>query len=157
MRVLDYLRGKDVEFEVIPHPETFDAMRMAESLHVSGRAVAKTVLLRADHGYSYVVAVLPANKTVDFSRVSKALGGSQVELATELEIKQHCPDCEIGALPPFGSPYGMKTVVDESLTEDEEIYFEGDTHHEAIRMRFEDFRQLENPLLISFVTENQLQ
>jgi len=157
MKVADFLRDQKIEFDVIPHGDTYDAQRMAQSLHVSGREVAKTVLLRADHGYSYVVAVLPANETVDFERVSKALGGSQIDLATEVEINQHCPECEMGALPPFGSQYDMKTMVDQSLTEDEYIFFEGDTHHEAIRMKFEDFRRIEQPLVSSFVAERQLQ
>ena len=115
-----------------------------------GQEVAKTVLLRANHGYRYVVAVLPATKTIDFQRASQALGGSQLELATELEIAQHCPDCEIGALPPFGSQYGMKTLVEQGLTEDTKIVFEGNTHHEAIRMKFEDFCTVEQPSIASF-------
>ena len=90
----------------------------------------------------YVVAVLPANKAVDFVQASRMMGGSKLQLANEIEISQRHPDCEIGALPPFGSRYGMKTMVDESLTADKEIVFEGNTHHEAIRMAFEDFRQL---------------
>jgi len=157
MKVIEFLQGQNVDFDVIPHRETYDAPRLAQSLHVSGREVAKTVLLRADHGYSCVVAVLPANQSVDFERISKALGGSQIELATELEIKQHCPECELGALPPFGSQYDMKTMVDQSLAEDEYIFFEGDTHHEAIRMKFEDFRRIEQPLVLSFAVERQLQ
>ena len=157
MKIAEFLNKQEVDFELIPHRDTYDAQHLAESLHVSGREVAKTVLLRADHGYTYIVAVLPANKTIDFERVSIALGGSQIELATELEIKQHCPDCEMGALPPFGSQYGMKTMADERLTEDDDIYFEGNTHHEAIRMKFADFRRIEQPMVTPFVTEHQLQ
>ncbi len=157
MKIPEFLRSIEVNFDVISHRDTYDAQHLAESLHVSGREVAKTVLLRADHGYSYIVVVLPANKSVDFERVSQALGGSHIELATELEIKQHCPDCEIGALPPFGSQYGMRTLVDGSLAEDDNIYFEGNTHHEAIRMKFADFRRIEQPLVASLATERQLQ
>ena len=109
---------------------------MAQALHVHGQDVAKTVLLRANGGYRYIVAVLPPTKRIDLELAAGALGGSKLELATELEIAEHCPDCEIGALPPFGSQYGMKTLVDESLCEDGEIVFEGNTHEEAIRMKF---------------------
>jgi Ala-tRNA(Pro) deacylase len=151
MKIIEFLENKNVEFDVIPHRDTYDAQRMAATLHVPGREVAKTVLLRADGGYAYVVAVLPANKAVDFERASQMLGGSHLELATEAEISEHCPDCEIGALPPFGSQYYTKTLVDESLTEDDTIVFEGNTHHEAIRMKFEDFRKIEQPLTGSFV------
>jgi Ala-tRNA(Pro) deacylase len=114
---------------------------------VRGSEVAKTVLLRADRGFQYVVAVLPAPRHVDLDRVATALGRSKLELATEVEIAEHCPDCEMGALPPFGSQYGMPTIVDEALAEDEEIVFEGNTHHESIRMRFADYRRLEQPLI----------
>ena len=151
MKVDKVLTDKGVPHDVIPHRDTYDAQRMAQTLHVSGREVAKTVLLRADGGGAYVVAVLPANRTIDFERARAALGAEQVELANELELAEHCPDCELGALPPFGSHYGMKTIVDQSLAEDEQIVFEGNTHHEAIRMRFADFQQLENPALASFV------
>ena len=150
MRLADFLSEKSVEFDLIPHRATHDAQRLAATLHVSGREVAKTVLLRANGGFKYVVAVLPANKSIDLARLSKMLGGSHVELATEIEISQHCPDCEFGALPPFGSEYDMTTIVEKSLTEDEEIVFEGNTHEEAIRMKFEDFRHIEEPLIGSF-------
>jgi Ala-tRNA(Pro) deacylase len=150
MIVEDYLKEANVEFDVIPHRETHDAQRMAQTLHVSGRDVAKTVLLRADGGYAYVVAVLPANKTIDFERASIALGHSKLDLASEIEMSNRCPDCELGVLPPFGSQYGMKTIVDESLAEEEEIVFEGNTHHEAIRIKFTDFCRLESPQITSF-------
>lgn len=150
MNVADFLTKQGVGFELISHRETHDAQRMAATMHVPGREVAKTVLLRTDGGSTFVVAALPANATVDLERVSQALGGGKVELALEAEISQHCPDCEVGALPPFGSQYGMKTVLDESLTEDEEIVFEGNTHHEAIRMMLDDFRRIEQPQIASF-------
>jgi Ala-tRNA(Pro) deacylase len=94
-----------------------------------------------------VVAVLPATTLLDVDRASQLLGGSRLELASEAELAEHCPDCEFGALPPFGSQYGMRTIVDEHLAQDEEIVFEGNTHHEAIRMKFQDFVELEQPLL----------
>ena len=150
MNVQEYLRTHDVQYDVIPHRSTYDAQRMAQTLHVPGREVAKTVLLRADQGFTYIVAVLPATKNVDLTAAGRALGGSKLELATEVEIQEHCPDCEMGVLPPFGSQYGMKTIVDKSLTEDEEIVFEGNSHHEAIRMKYTDFHHLEEPLVAAF-------
>lgn len=150
MKVEEYLATKNVEFDLIPHHDTYGAQRMAEALHVSGKVVAKTVLLRANHAFKYVVAVLPADKSIDFERASKSLGGSHLELATEEEIAEHCPDCEVGALPPFGSQYDMETIVDESLAGDDEIVFEGNTHHESIRLKFRDFCDIESPLVASF-------
>jgi Ala-tRNA(Pro) deacylase len=150
MNIAKMLEGKNVDFEMIPHRDTYEAQRMAEELHVSGREVAKTVLLRVEGGKDYVVAVLPANMVVDLDRASGVLGGSKTELATEDELAQQCPDCETGALPPFGSRYGMRTIVEESLSEDDSIYFEGNTHHESIRMKFDDFLEIEEPQMKKF-------
>jgi Ala-tRNA(Pro) deacylase len=103
-----------------------------------------------DHGYHYAVAILPATHLIDLDAVSRLLGGARMELATEYEIAQRCPDCETGVLPPFGSMYGLETVLDESLRGAVQIVFEANTHQEAIRMAGEDFMRLENPLVGDF-------
>ena len=148
MNVIEFLNKRNVSFERVPHTATYDSQHLAHALHVPGQEVAKTILLRANGGYRYLVAVLPATKKIDFEKASAALGGSKINLATEIEVSAHCPDCEMGVLPPFGSQYGMMTIVDESLTKDEQIVFEGNTHEEAIRMKFEDFRRIEEPLIV---------
>ncbi|MEX0712430.1 MAG: YbaK/EbsC family protein [Pirellulales bacterium] len=150
MQLKEFLAQRQVGFEVIEHPTTYDAQRLAHSVHTPGSQVAKTVLLHADHDFVEVLAVLPADCKVDMQKVSQALGGAEVELATEAQVAEHCPDCEVGVLPPFGSQYGLNTLVDESLARQKEIVFEGNSHHEAIRMSFEDYRRLENPTIISF-------
>ncbi len=151
MRVRDFLRRQNVAFDVIEHDPTYDASRMAQAVHVAGQEVAKTVLLRViNEGRTYYVAVLPATHVVDFERLAELLTAQQVELATEDEMCEQCPDCEVGALPPFGSQYNMKTIVDQSLAQDEEIVFEGNTHQESICMRFADFEQIERPLIVGF-------
>ena len=151
MNISAFLEEQHCSFAVMPHPTTYTAQEMAHELHVPGREVAKTVLLRAG-GDEFVVAMVPANKRVNLDRASELLGGADVKLASEADITAHCPDCELGALPPFGSRYGMKTIVDEGLADDEEIVFEGNTHDEAIRMRFDEFRRLEEPLVAAFAT-----
>jgi Ala-tRNA(Pro) deacylase len=150
MNITRLLEQSEVEFQMIPHLETRDAQRLAQSLHVSGKEVAKTVLLKADRGFAFVVAMLPADKRVDITRLSQSLGGSHLEVASEHEMVEHCPDCEVGVLPPFGSQYGMQTVVDASLAHHRDIFFEANNHHQAIRMRFADFRKMEEPLIMDF-------
>ena len=152
MNIPAFLEEQHCAFAVMPHPTTYTAQEMAHELHVPGREVAKTVLLRANGDYEFVVAVVPANKQVDLHRASELLGGSDVSLARETDIEEHCPDCERGVLPPFGSRYGMKTIVDQSLANDEAIVFEGNTHDEAIQMRFDAFRRLEEPLIAPIAT-----
>jgi Ala-tRNA(Pro) deacylase len=155
MNLQDYLRQQRVAFHVLSHPDTFDSLRLAEAVHVPGRMVAKTVLLRLDHGFRFAVAVLPATHLVDLDAVSQMVGGAHTELATEIEIGQRCPDCEFGSLPPFGTMYDLETLLDESLLEAEELVFEGNSHHEAIRMTSIDFLRLESPLFGSFARPRQ--
>lgn len=156
MNVPLFLKKAGVPFEVIEHAPAYDAQHAAHELHVPGRMLAKTVLLRADRGFTYLVAVLPAERWVDFRKAAKAIGGGSLELAAEAEIAERCPDCERGALPPFGSQYGMKTLLDRSLLSEPWIVFEGNTHHAAIRMRTDDFRKLEQPLLADFALKPSL-
>jgi Ala-tRNA(Pro) deacylase len=151
MKLVEFLTDHDVPFDELEHQETFSAQRMAHALHLPGREVAKTVLLRADRGYAYFVAVLPATKEIDLRRASIALGGSRLELAKEAEVAEHCPDCETGVLPPFGSQYAMRTLVDRSVLQQEEMVFESNTHDRAIRIKSQDFRRLEEPLVADIV------
>ncbi len=148
MIVRDFLNEQNISFQVIPHRETESAKSLAQTVNAPEQQVAKTVLLRADRGFAFVVALVPADCEVDFEKASRALGGSRIELASEEDLNEHCPECQPGALPPFGSKYKMKTLVDQSLAGQEEILFEGDTHGEAIQMRFDDFKQLEEPLVV---------
>ena len=147
MNVVEELTKEQVDFERVPHRPAYTAQHLAHELHISGRDVAKTVLLRADNGAKYIVAVLPASKQLDLAKAARALGLDEVELATEFDIAKHCPDCELGVLPPFGSRHGMKTIVDSDLATEEFIWFDANTHQEAVRMKFSEFEKLEQPLV----------
>jgi len=153
MKVTEYLSDNAVEFDVIEHLPVYDAGRLAHAVHVSGREVAKTVLLKSTVGDSFLVAVLPSNRAIDFDQLRDDLGGAEYKLASEAEIAEHCPDCELGVLPPFGKDYGMDVIVDQSLTADEHIVFEGNTHQEAIRIAYADFARLAHPLVAEFAVE----
>jgi Ala-tRNA(Pro) deacylase len=153
MNVQAFLTANDVHYDVLEHPPTGDAQHMAHVLHVPGSQVAKAVLLRANHGYRYVTAVIPATRQLDFEVASRSFGHSELRLASETEVSQVCPDCEAGVLLPFGSQYGVKTLVDSSLEKNEEIVFEGNRHVESIRMNFADFCRLESPLILPLTRE----
>jgi Ala-tRNA(Pro) deacylase len=152
MNIPAFLEEQKCSFQRIPHDPTYSAQRLAGELHVPGYEVAKTVLLRANTkgDHQFIVAVLPAIKQIDFKQAAKILAANKVRLATEIEIAEHCPDCDFGVLPPFGSRYGMKTIVDSSLAADNDIWFEGNTYREAIRMKFDDFQRVEHPRVASF-------
>lgn len=148
MRLDEFLTEKHVPFTRLPHCPAYTANRVAQALHVKGKEMAKTVLLRTGHGH--LLAVLPATHRVDLERLREDLREDQVGLAGETEMDLLFPDCERGAMPPFGSLYHIPTVVDESLAMDDEIVFEGQSRHEAIRMRYRDFAAVEHPRLGHF-------
>ena len=123
---------------------------VAQTLDVPGDNVAKTVLLNVDG--EFVLAVLPATHQISASMLKACMPASSVQLATEEELTQVFPDCERGAAPPFGTQYGLVTIVDRSLTDDEHIVFEGNSHTEAIYIRYHDYERLEHPRVESFTT-----
>src|SRR5919109_3076283 len=135
-QIKDFLEREAVTYEVLPHRQAYTAQGMAASLHVSGREVAKPVILKARNG-RVVMAVVPGPRRVDVRAVEE-LFGSPLELASEDEMARLFPDCELGAEPPLGNLYGMPVYADESLLKDREIVFNAGTHTEAIRMRRED-------------------
>lgn len=148
MNLQDFLSQKHVPFHSLEHSPTYDAQHLAQAVHTSGENVAKSVLLRVDG--KYVLAVLQATHQIDLPKVERALGAKKAELATELEIYDQFPDCEIGAIPPFGSQYGLATLVDAPLACDEEIVISGNSVAEAVRMRYSDFATLEKPRVAAF-------
>lgn len=145
MNVLQFIGQSGRTYEVLPHQATFTAQRTAQAVHVPGDIMAKTVVLRSDD--QHVLAVVPATHRVDPEKVRTMLGSLVVELADESEFARLFPDCELGALPPFGSQYGMKTLVDDDLAHDEWIVIESNRIEEAIRLRYDDYQALERPLV----------
>jgi Ala-tRNA(Pro) deacylase len=145
MSIIDYLRDHRVWFETLLHRPASSATKLAQSVHVPGRAVAKGVLVRAGEGY--VLAVLPATLRIDLVRLGEALRVSpeELRLATEDELLAVFGDCEAGVSPPFGRLYGLTTVVDTSLAGVSEIVFAGNSRHLGLRMRYRDYEALESP------------
>jgi Ala-tRNA(Pro) deacylase len=143
MRLDDLLVSRHISFQRLPHRRTYTANRMAQALHVKGREVAKTVLLRTGQGH--LLVVLPATHHIDLEQLREDLGDSQVALASEDEMQRLFPDCEPGAVPPFGSLYRVPTLMDDSLAQDENIVFEGPDHEQAIRMSLQDYEAIEHP------------
>ena len=120
-------------------------------MQISGREMAKTVVLRAgEHGRKTILAVLPGPKHVNLDKLAAALE-EPVRLATELEFSELFPDCELGAMPPFGLLYDLPVYVDESLARDKEVVFNAGTHRDAVRMAYEDFVRLAKPKICAFV------
>ena len=143
MNVRQYLDQSQKHYDVLTHLETHSAMGMAQAIHIPGDEVAKPVILKADG--NYVMAVIPATCRLDLNKAREAFHVHALELVPENGLRPPLPRLRRGARPPFGSQYGMPTVVDEALTRDEQIVFEGNSHREAYRMTFEEFDELERP------------
>lgn len=147
MRIPEFLAEQQVAFESLLHPPAFTAQKRAKYLHVPGSRVAKSVLLAGPHGP--FLAVLPATRLVDTEALARELAGP-VRLATAGEVAEVFRDCEWGAVPPFGSLYGLPTVLDEELRPEELILFEGHFHMQAVRLLCRDFERLERPRRLNF-------
>ncbi|HMD98717.1 MAG TPA: YbaK/EbsC family protein [Terriglobia bacterium] len=142
-RILDYLDSQGVNYECVPHPQAFAAQEVAQTLHVSGKRFAKPIVLDGDG--RLLMAVLPASHRLDLHRLKVELDVQQLEMVAENELAKFCPDCEIGAFPPFGNLYGMDVWVDRALSQSEEIMFNAGSHTEAIRMKYADYARLVMP------------
>ena len=147
-KLKDFLDRSSVKYVSITHSKAYTAQEIAAMAHVPGKALAKTVLVWVDDTMS--MAVLPASYRVDKEQLREALRVDFVDLANEWEFRDRFPDCELGAMPPFGNLYGLDVYVAETLAEDEEIAFNAGTHTELIRMMYGDFERLVKPKVVRF-------
>jgi len=142
-RLREHLDARNVKYVVISHSQAFTAQEIAASLHVPGREMAKTVVVKSPQGLA--LCVVRAMDRLDLELVASRLGTTHARLATEQEFQHSFPDCEMGAMPPFGNLYDVPTLVDEALTHDREIVFNAGTHVDAIRMSYADFADMAKP------------
>jgi Ala-tRNA(Pro) deacylase len=143
-----YLDGNRVRYITIQHSVAFTSQEVAAKMHIHGWELAKTTILKADG--TLVMAVLPAPCKVDLERMRREMGAKSVTVAAEEEFRARFPECELGAMSPFGNLYDIPVYVDEQLAEDPSIVFNAGTHTEAIRMDFKDFERLVKPKILSF-------
>ncbi|TWT45507.1 YbaK / prolyl-tRNA synthetases associated domain protein [Phycisphaerae bacterium RAS1] len=143
MKLEALLRDRGIRFDKHTHPAAFTAQRLAQVEHVSGYVVAKPVVVKGAAGYA--MCVLPAARRLDLQEVTKVLHDPTVRLATEQEMTQLFPECELGAEPPVGSLFGMKTIADRQLEEDEYLEMQAGTHYESVRFRRDDWERLCQP------------
>ena len=149
-RLHNFLDQQHSNDSTLQHDRTVTAHETASAAHVSRQLFAKTVMLKVDGGLAMMV--MPAAYRVDLTRLSRALGGRMTELAEETEFKDAFPDCETGAMPPFGNLYDVDVYVTASLTREKEIAFNAGTHIEAVKMSYADSDRLVRPKIIDLVT-----
>jgi Ala-tRNA(Pro) deacylase len=149
-KLKEFLHEHGVEYVSILHSRALTAPEIAASAHVDRRDFAKTVIVKIDGEMAMVV--LPADRKIVLSDLRDMLMSDQVELATEHEFASRFPDCELGAMPPFGNLYGLPVYIAQSFTDELEIAFNAGTHHEVIKMDFDDYVDLVQPTVMDFVT-----
>jgi len=142
-KIKEYLDNNKVHYTSIEHPERYTAQGTAQVTHIKGKEMAKTVIVDAD-GRFYMV-VLPAHFHVDLDGLKETLGATKVDLADEEKFTRRFPECEVGAMPPFGNLYGMDVYVQKELADDDEIAFNAGTHKEVIKIAYKDFENLVHP------------
>jgi Ala-tRNA(Pro) deacylase len=152
-RLEAYLREHGVRYEVTPHAEAYTAQEVAATEHVPGRQFAKVVIAEADG--QHVMLVLPASARVDLVRLRAALGAKVARLAREEEFAARFPDCEAGAMPPFGNLYDIPVYMDPSLADQPRLVFNACSHRETVAISGEDYRRLASPTMIEFAVPHK--
>ncbi len=147
-KLKEFLDSNNVEYITISHSKAYTAQKTAATTHIPGKEMAKTVIIKFDG--KMAMTVLPASYRIDFEQLKMASGASIVEMSSENEFRDIFPDCELGAMPPFGNLYGMDVYVAKSLAEDEEIAFNACSHTEIVKMKYKDFDRLAKPKILKF-------
>ena len=150
-RLREFLDEHKVKYVVISHSVAYTAQGIAALVHISGKELAKSVIVKMDG--QFTMAVVPASRNVDLMSLKKAGRANTVELASEMEFKGKFPDCETGAMPPFGNLYDMAVFADERLARDKEIAFNAGSHRELVRLAWSDFEELVKPKMVNIATE----
>jgi Ala-tRNA(Pro) deacylase len=146
--MIDYLKKNSVRYEVIEHAPAFTAHEAAVASHVPDKDLAKTLIVQTDDKYCMVV--MSADHRLDEHLLGKAIKAKQLHLAQEEDLKPLFPDCELGAMPPFGNLYALPVYIDKSLTNDDEIVFNACSHTKSLRLKMNDYLGLVKPVIAEF-------
>jgi len=150
-KLKEFLDKKGIDYTVFQHEEAFTAQELAAVSHIPGREMIKVVIVRSDE--KYFMAVLPASYRIDMEKLKKVLNVASLRLSTEEEFGRLFPDCEIGAMPPFGNLYNIDTYVDKVVSEEEVIVFLAGNHKESIKMKYKDYAEAVKPVVTEFIVK----
>ena len=151
MKLEELLGQREIEFERMVHPPVYTSQALAAAEHVSGHCVAKPVLVRSNRGFS--MCVLPASARLNVTRVAQLLGDVETRLATEAELAEVCRDCELGAEPPIGDMFGLDTLMDDALHDEEFLVFQAGDHTSSVKIRRSDYERVVHPTVDSIAYE----
>ena len=147
-KLVNYLDTNGVKYTVLSHSLAYTALEFAHAVHIPGKDIAKTVIVWMDGKMTMVV--LPGTCVINFTALREQLGAKDIELASESEFSSKFPECEVGAMPPFGNLFDMPVIASTDLANDTEIAFNAGSHHELVRMSYADYDELVKPRIASF-------
>ena len=150
VKLKEYLDNNNVDYEVSPHKEVFTAQELAACLHIPGKVMTKVVMIKVDG--KDVMTVIPACRRINISKLKEMFKSEEVRIEEEEEFKNIFPECDVGAMPPFGNLYGIDVYVDSSLADDEYIMIQGGNYREVVRLKYEDFARLAKPQVQEFTS-----
>lgn len=145
-----FLDKEKIKYVSLIHSTAYTAQEVAASAHIPGKELAKTVIVQLDG--ETAMAVLPANRKIVLQDLREITGAEQVKLVPEEEFKKRFPDCEVGAMPPFGNLYGMEVYAAAALANNADIAFNAGSHTEIIKLAYRDFERLVQPKIVTFTT-----
>ena len=143
-RLKNYLDSNGVKYITIVHSTAFTSQEVAASVHIKGKEFAKCVIVKSDG--KFFMLVVPSDHRVNFEKVKSILNVENLTLASESEFRELFPDCETGAMPPFGNLYDVPVYVDERFKANDEISFNGGTHNDVVKMKMADYVRLVEPM-----------
>jgi len=149
IRLKELFDEAKVSYEVYNHPLAYTAQEIAARQHFSGKEMAKVVMIEVDD--RLIMGVIPGSQKINLNTVKASLGAKQARLATEDEFISRFPECEVGAMPPFGHLFGLPVFVDPALEKDDVIYFNAGNHVQTVRLSYKDFARLVKPQIARLV------
>ncbi len=150
-KIRKYLNENDVRYILIVHSPAYTAQEIAANAHIPGHQLAKSVILKING--TLAMCVLPASKRLDLQKCKAALNSENVRLAHENEFRKHFPECELGAIPPFGNLFGLPVFVSTELSRNKELAFNAGTHREVIKLSYDDYQRLVKPKVLDLCEE----
>ncbi|MBI4591526.1 MAG: YbaK/EbsC family protein [Candidatus Rokubacteria bacterium] len=148
-RLQRFLDQQGIAYQTLAHRQVFTAQEVAATTHVPGRQLAKVVVVRGDGG-GYLMVVLPAACRIDLTALRTVTGKRKLSLAPEGEFGRLFPDCDVGAMPPFGNLYDMPVYIDACFPRAKEIFFQAGNHREVVQLSYADYARLVAPTVGEF-------
>jgi len=145
-RLKNFLDSNGVKYITVVHSTAFTSQEIAASVHVKGKEFAKCVIVKS--GTKFFMLVIPSDHRINFEKAKEALNVEDLKLASEDEFRSLFPDCELGAMPPFGNLYGVPVYAEEKIKLNDEISFNGGTHNDVVKMKTSDYIRLVNPVFV---------